>query len=75
MVEFLKELYEDAKNIQEKDPAARSIMEVILLYPGFHAIISHRICNKLYRLGLRFVPRLLSQITRFFTGIEIHPRR
>ena len=73
MLNFLKELYEDAKNIKDKDPAARSIMEVLLLYPGFHILISHRICNKLYKCKLRFMARLLSQIARFFTGIEIHP--
>lgn len=73
MLNFFKELYRDARNIQQKDPAARNILEVILLYPGFHAIISHRICHGLYRLRLRFIPRLISQLTRFFTGIEIHP--
>lgn len=73
MLNFFKELYKDAKNIQQKDPAARNIFEVIILYPGFHAIISHRICHRLYRLNLRFIARLISQITRFFTGIEIHP--
>lgn len=73
MLNFFKELYKDAKNIQEKDPAARNLVEVILLYPGFHAIISHRICHGLYKLKLRFIPRLISQLTRFFTGIEIHP--
>lgn len=73
MLNFFKELYNDAKNIQQKDPAARNILEVVLLYPGFHVIISHRICHGLYKLGLRFIPRLLSQLTRFFTGIEIHP--
>lgn len=73
MLNFFKELYVAAKNIRDKDPAARNLLEVALLYPGFHAIISHRICHKLYTLGLRFISRLLSNITRFFTGIEIHP--
>ena len=73
MLKFFKELYKDAKNILKKDPAARNILEVILLYPGFHAIISHRFCHMLYQMGLRFLPRLLSQITRHITGIEIHP--
>jgi len=70
---FFKELYYDAKNILEKDPAARSMFEVVLLYPGFHALISHRICHSLYKIGLRFIPRLISQMTRHITGIEIHP--
>ena len=73
MLNTFRNIYLDAKNICEKDPAAKSIFEVILLYPGFHALVSHRICNKLYRLGLRFLPRLISQITRHITGIEIHP--
>lgn len=73
MLDFFKELYYDAKNICEKDPAARNIFEVILLYPGFHAILSHRICHGLYKMKFRFIPRLISQVTRFLTGIEIHP--
>lgn len=73
MIRTLKELYLDAKNITKKDPAARNILEVIFLYPGFHILISHRICHFLYVYGFRFLPRLLSQIARGFTGIEIHP--
>ena len=73
MLNFFKELYEDAKNIKEKDPAARNIIEVVLLYPGYHAMLSHRLCHALYNIKLRFIPRLISQLTRFFTGIEIHP--
>lgn len=73
MLKFFKQLYEDAKNIKEKDPAAKNIWEVILLYPGFHAIVWHRLAHLLYILDLRFIPRLISQMVRFFTGIEIHP--
>ena len=73
MLKFFKQLYEDAKNIKEKDPAATNIWEVILLYPGFHAIVWHRLAHLLYKLDLRFIPRLISQTVRFFTGIEIHP--
>ena len=73
MLNFFKHLYEDAKNIKEKDPATKSIWEVILLYPGYHAILWHRLAHLLYKLDLRFIPRLISQIVRFFTGIEIHP--
>ena len=69
----LKQLYEDAKNIKEKDPACRSIIEVILLYPGFHALVLHRIAHFLYRFRLFFLARLISQLARFLTGIEIHP--
>ncbi len=70
---FLKNLYEDAKNILEKDPASRNILEVIILYPGFHILVFHRIAHFLYKLKLYFLARLISQIGRFFTGIEIHP--
>ena len=73
MLRFLKKAYEDAKNIKEMDPATKSILEVIFLYPGFHAILFHRLAHALYKLGLRFIPRLVSQISRFITGIEIHP--
>lgn len=68
-----KELYDDAKNIREKDPATRNIFEVIILYPGFHILVFHRISHFLYRCKMFFIARLISQIGRFFTGIEIHP--
>ena len=70
---FFKNLYLDAKNIKEKDPAAKSVFTVILLYPGFHAIISHRIAHFLYCHKLYFLSRIISQISRHKTGIEIHP--
>lgn len=73
MFRFFKELYEDAKNIKDKDPATKSIIEVVLLYPGFHAVLWHRLSHWLYKIGLKFLPRLISQIVRGFTGIEIHP--
>lgn len=69
----IKQLYEDAKNIQEKDPAATNVFTVILLYPGFWAIVNHRIAHFFYQKRLFFVARLLSQLSRFITGIEIHP--
>lgn len=68
-----KELYEDARNIQKKDPACKNILEVIILYPGFHILFFHKIAHFLYRHKLKFLARLISQIGRFFTGIEIHP--
>lgn len=73
MKNVLKELYEDAKNIQEKDPACRNVLEAMILYPGFHAIFFHRIAHFLYRKKLYFLARLISQIARHITGIEIHP--
>ncbi len=70
---FLKELYEDAKNIQNQDPACRNLWEVIFLYPGFHSLLLHRLAHFLYRHNCLFLARFISQIGRFFTGIEIHP--
>lgn len=72
-MKFLKSLYEDAKNICDKDPACRNVVEAILLYPGFHAILFHRIAHFLYKIKLLFLARLISQIARHITGIEIHP--
>ena len=69
----LKELYKDAQNIKEKDPASKNILEVIILYPGFQILVFHRIAHFLYNHRLLFLARLVSQIGRFFTGIEIHP--
>ncbi len=73
IIKALKELYEDAKNIKEKDPASRSILEVIILYPGFHILVFHKVSHFLYKHKLFFLARLNSQLGRFFTGIEIHP--
>ncbi len=72
-VKVWKELWEDAKNIQEKDPAARNILEVILLYPGFHIVVAHKLAHWLYKHELLFLARFVSQLARFFTGIEVHP--
>ncbi|MDP9315348.1 MAG: serine O-acetyltransferase [Chloroflexota bacterium] len=62
----------DVRAILHNDPAAKNIFEV-LLYPGLHAIIFHRVAHWLWQAKLPFVPRLISQLGRFFTGIEIHP--
>lgn len=70
---FFRELYEDAKNIKSKDPACRNILEVIILYPGFHILVFHKIAHFFYKIKLLFIARLISQIGRFLTGIEIHP--
>ncbi len=72
-MKILKELYEDAINIKEKDPACRNIVEVIILYPGFHVLVYYRIAHFLYTHQFFFLARLISQLARFFTGIEIHP--
>ena len=66
-------LLEDARNIQRKDPAARSVLEVVLLYPGFHILVYHRIAHWLYEHDHFFLARWVSQHGRHKTGIEIHP--
>ncbi|RZT13750.1 MULTISPECIES: serine O-acetyltransferase [Fictibacillus] len=64
---------EDIRVVFEKDPAARSSLEVILTYSGLHAVWAHRLAHKLFKRRLLFLARVISQISRFFTGIEIHP--
>ena len=66
-------LLEDARNIQRKDPAARNVLEVMLLYPGFHILVYHRIAHWLYQHKRFFLARWVSQHGRRRTGIEIHP--
>lgn len=61
------------KETQEKDPASKGYLQIILLYSGLHALIAHRIAHRLWKLKIPFLPRLLSQLSRFITGIEIHP--
>lgn len=65
-------MFDDIKVVFQRDPAAKNIFEV-LLYPGVWAIYIHRLSHLLYKLKIPFIPRLISQISRFFTGIEIHP--
>ena len=64
---------DEIKATQERDPAARNSLEVLLLYAGLHAMMSHRIAHFLWTNNIPFLPRAISQITRVFTGIEIHP--
>ncbi|AYB40341.1 serine O-acetyltransferase [Brevibacillus laterosporus] len=64
---------EDIQIVFERDPAARSTWEVVLTYAGLHAIWGHRVANRLWKKGWKTSARFVSQITRFFTGIEIHP--
>ncbi|MBR4509039.1 MAG: serine O-acetyltransferase [Elusimicrobiaceae bacterium] len=70
---MFKLIKQEIKTIKGKDPAAKSTLEIILLYQGFHALILHRLAHKLYKLKVPFLPRLISQFSRFITGIEIHP--
>ncbi len=64
---------EEVKNIQKKDPAARGVVEIILLYQGLHSLIHYRLANFFYKKKFFLIARLISQASRFFTGIEIHP--
>lgn len=66
-------LLEDLLIPFKRDPAARNILEVILMYPGVQAVIAYRIAHLLYKLHIPLLPRLIMHIVRFFTGIEIHP--
>ena len=70
----LKTLKTDFSIIFERDPAARNWLEVLVCYPGLQAILLHRCAHWLCCLGLPFVPRLISHLSRFLTGIEIPPR-
>jgi serine O-acetyltransferase len=64
---------EDLEVIFDQDPAARSALEVVLTYAGLHAIWSHRLAHAFYKRKFYFIARVISQISRFFTGVEIHP--
>ncbi|KGG21899.1 serine O-acetyltransferase EpsC [Prochlorococcus marinus] len=70
---FLKFIKSDFSIIKERDPAARGFLEIILCYPGFQALVMHRISHALWNYKIPLLPRVLSQFTRLFTGIEIHP--
>jgi serine O-acetyltransferase len=70
---MFKTLLADLKAPLERDPAARGWLDVVLSYPGFHAILLHRFVHALYRMRVPFLPRWLSNVNRFLTGVEIHP--
>ena len=70
---LFKTLREDIKAIKERDPAARNSLEIFILYSGLHALISHRIAHFFHKHHMYFIARLISQLNRFFTGVEIHP--
>jgi len=69
----LSKLLADFRIIFERDPAARNWLEVLFCYPGLQALLFHRLCHWLYTIGIPLIPRLISQLSRFLTGIEIHP--
>jgi serine O-acetyltransferase len=70
---MLGTIREQIDTIFREDPAAKSVVEILLCYPGFHAVLLHRLAHKLYLARVPLLPRLISQCGRFFTGIEIHP--
>lgn len=70
---MFRTLYREAKNIMEKDPAAKNMLEVFLCYPGLHAVLIYRFTHILYKMHLFVLARVISQIARSLTGIEIHP--
>ena len=70
---FFKDIREDINSIFVRDPAARNFFEIITTYPGVHAIIFHRLSHALYKRDFKWLARLLSNIVRWYTGIEIHP--
>lgn len=73
LLRAFSQIKEDIKTIYQNDPAAKNIWEVIFCYPGLHALIAHRISHKLLYWEIPFLPRFISHIMRFLTGIEIHP--
>lgn len=70
---FVARIHEDVRSVFERDPAARSLVEVLLCYPGLWAVWIHRIAHRLWRAKLRLAARFLSQVGRFLTGVDIHP--
>jgi serine O-acetyltransferase len=70
---MFRQMKKDIRVIFQRDPAAKSLWEILLCYPGLHAIWLHKIAHKLYKKGWVFWARFISHINRFFTGIEIHP--
>jgi serine O-acetyltransferase len=70
---MLSSLIADFRIIFERDPAARNWLEVLVCYPGLQALFFHRFAHWLYKIGIPFIPRFISHLARFFTGIEIHP--
>jgi serine O-acetyltransferase len=70
---MFKTIHDDVQSVLDRDPAARNVLEVLLCYPGLHAIWAHRLAHKLWKRGFKLIGRGISQIMRGITGIEIHP--
>lgn len=70
---MFRDIQRDLKAVFERDPAATSIAEVFLAYAGFQALLAHRVAHRLWKAGIPLIPRLIAQVARWFTGVEIHP--
>jgi serine O-acetyltransferase len=70
---MFERLREDVRCVFDRDPAARTTFEILTTYPGLHAVLMHRLSHRLWNAGLKWLGRLLSNVARLFTGIEIHP--
>jgi len=70
---MLNSIRKDLEAIKNRDPAARNVFEILICYPGLHAMVMHRVAHSFYTNGFKLFGRFLSQVSRFFTGIEIHP--
>jgi serine O-acetyltransferase len=73
MAHMFQRIREDIRCVFDRDPAARSVWEVITCYPGFHALQMHRVAHWFWSAGLKWIARFISHVSRFLTGIEIHP--
>ncbi len=73
MLKFITAIRSEVHSVQERDPAARGFFEILLTYSGLHAVLAHRIAHSLLKHGFPTLARIVSQLARFFTGIEIHP--
>lgn len=72
-MQFWQRLREDITCVFDRDPAARTVFEILTAYPGIHAVLFHRVHHRLWNMGLKWLARFLSAISRWLTGIEIHP--
>lgn len=70
---MFQSIREQINTVFRDDPSAKTVVEIVLCYPGFHAILAHRFAHRLHKWGIPLLPRVVSQISRFVTGIEIHP--
>ncbi|HEX5839225.1 MAG TPA: serine O-acetyltransferase [Anaerolineales bacterium] len=70
---MFKTIHDDVQSVLDRDPAARTVLEVLLCYPGLYAIWAHRLSHRLWRSGFKLIARCFSHVTRVLTGIEIHP--